>query len=484
MTGPLVSATRRNRRIVLPILLASALNPVNSSIIAVSLVPIGRALKVPTSQTVWLVSVLYLSTAIGQPVVGRLVDVYGPKSMLIAGAVLTGAAGVLGSLAPNLAVLVVARAVLGLGTCAGYPAAMHLIRARSQDPAAPRPSGLLTALAVTVQTIAVVGPSLGGLLIAVWGWRATLAVNVPLAAASLLLVLAFVPNAASIPPDSHAGSDRVRRSASWLSMDWVGIGSFCAMLTTFMLFIMDASVVNLRLLLTAVVCGIAFSWRELRFQKAAPFIDLRVLIGNTPLVATYARTFLTYTVSYSFLYGFTQWLQNSAQLTPTHAGLLLVPMSLVAIALTATTGRSPRLKRKLIVGTTCQLLGCILIVSLHAGSPRWQLIGVAALYGVPQGLNGLANQNALYLQAYPNRLGSSSGLLRTFTYIGAIVASAANGAFFGATASTAGLHRIALLIAAAALLGLLISAFDRSLTKPPPSPQTGADLAQRAVSGS
>ena len=52
-------------------------------------------------------------------------------------------------------------------------------------------------------------------------------------------------------------------------------------------------------------------------------------------------------------------------------------------------------------------------------------VAVALVAGVPQGLNNLANQNAVYYQADPARVGSSAGLLRTFFYLGAIIASTA-----------------------------------------------------------
>ena len=115
--------------------------------------PIGVAFGAPPSQTAWLVSALYLATAIGQPVVGRLVDIYGPRRLYLVGAALVGVAGVLGTLAPDLGVLIVARVLLGFGTCAGYPAAMYLIRSEARrtghdspaacspcSPSPPRPS--------------------------------------------------------------------------------------------------------------------------------------------------------------------------------------------------------------------------------------------------------------------------------------------------------------------------------------------------------
>jgi len=208
---------RFDRRLLAPMMLGSVLNPVNTAIIAVALTPIGIALGAPARDTVWLVSSLYLATAIGQPLVGRLVDIFGVKTLFLIGGGLVTLAGVIGLAAPadssGIWWLVAARVVLGLGTCAGYPAAMHLIRSEGERTGLASPAGILTALSVTTQTTAVIGPTLGGLLIAGWGWRATFAVNVPLGLAALVLGWIFMPRRTGLEPAKDA---RPR-------IDWWGI---------------------------------------------------------------------------------------------------------------------------------------------------------------------------------------------------------------------------------------------------------------------
>lgn len=444
-----------DRRLIAPMILGSLLNPVNSSIIAVSLVPIGAAFGAPPARTAWLVSALYLATAIGQPVVGRLVDRFGPRRLFLAGAVLTGVSGLMGTLAPDLGVLIAARVVLGFGTCAGYPAAMYLIRGEARRTGRDSPAGVLTALAVAAQTVVVIGPTLGGLLIGLGGWRATFAVNIPLAAACLILGARRLPRTPLPPREPGA-----RRLAG---VDPPGIGLFAVMLVTLLLFLMSPGTAHLWLLAVAVAAGAALTWWELRHPE--PFLDLRLLGGNVPLLVTYARNLLTFIVSYAFLYGYTQWLEDGRGLNPTGAGLLLLPMSLVAIVVSAVTGRRREIRGKLVAGGIGQIVACALLLTLPTGAPIWLLVVTAVVMGVPQGLNSLANQNAVYHQATAERMGSSAGLLRTFTYLGAMVASAANGGFLGHRADTGGLHHLAAFMLAAAVAFLAVSLLDRSLRR-------------------
>ncbi|WP_031087049.1 MFS transporter [Streptomyces sp. NRRL WC-3549] len=468
MTGHLTRVLRRlrpggrkgpaggfDRRLLAPMMLGAALNPVNSSIISVSLVPIGAALGAPPSRTAWLISALYLATAIGQPVVGRLIDLFGPRRLFLAGTALTGVAGLLGMFAPNLGVLVAARVLLGFGTCSGYPAAMYLIRSEARRTGQESPAAVLTALAVTTQTIAVIGPSLGGLLIAVGGWRATLAVNIPLAAVGLYLGVRRLP----VTPASRR--DDGRRPVE--DLDLPGMGLFSAALVCLLLFLMDPGAGDWYLLALTAAAAAGFTWRELRARQ--PFIDVRVLGGNLPLVATYGRALLCYIVTYAFLYGYTQWTEEGRGLSASQAGLVQLPLFTVAIVVSTLTGRHQAVRGKLLVGAVGQIAACSLLFLLHGDSPVWMLLAVVIVLGVPQGLNSIALQNSVYHQADAERIGSSAGLLRTFGYLGAIVASAANGAFFGQHVTTGGLHHLAWFMLAVSILFFAMTLADRSLRR-------------------
>ncbi|MEV5174178.1 MFS transporter [Streptomyces flaveolus] len=439
-----------DRRLIPPMVFGSVLNPVNSSMIAVALVPIGVAFGAPPSETVWLVSALYLATAVGQPVIGRLVDMYGPRRLYLAGTALVGVAGLLGALAPSLGVLIAARVLLGFGTSAAYPAAMRLTRTEAERTGQDSPAGVLTALAVANQTVAVVGPALGGLLIGLGGWRAVFTVNVPLSAACLVLGALRLPR-----------SETRRRG-----LDVPGMALFAVLLVALMLFLTQPRADRWYLPVLSAASATGFALRELRVPD--PFVDLRVLGGNGPLLATYLRQLLGYTTAYAFMYGYTQWLEQGRGLGPSTAGLALLPLSAAALTASALTGRREAVRAKLITGSVLQLAGCAVLLLVGDRSPLWPLLGVGVLLGVPQGLIGLATQTALYRQADPERIASAAGLLRTFMYLGALGASAATAAFYPHRADTAGLHGLALFMLAGSALLLATTLPDRSLRRPTP----------------
>ena len=373
-----------DRRLILPMILGAILNPINSTMLAVALVPIGIAFGAPASETAWLVTGLYLATAVGQPVVGRLIDLYGPRRLYLVGSVLIGVGGVLGTLAPALGVLVLARVLIGFGTCAGYPAAMHLIRSEAQRTGRDSPQTILTILAVSTQTVAVVGPALGGLLIAVGGWHATFAVNVPLALACLAL------GAWRLPREPLA--ERSARAGIATRIDLAGIAGFTVALVTLLLFLVHPEAGLWFLPVIAVAAGAGLVWWELR--ASSPFLDLRLLAGNRPLLATFARSLLTAVSSYSLLYGYTQWLEEGRGLDPSLAGLVLLPVFGTGILVSTLTGRRPEIRGKLLVGAVTQVVVAGLLLTLGPSSALWLVVVVALIAGVPQGLNNLANQNA------------------------------------------------------------------------------------------
>lgn len=434
-------------RLVTPLVASAVLNPINSTLIAVALVPIGQTFGAGPAQTAWLVTSLYLATAVGQPVVGLFVDRFGARRVLLTGALLVMTAGIAGMFAFSLGWLTAVRALLGIGTCAGFPAAMAVLRGRADAAGQGVPSRVLSVLAMSAQTVMVIGPTLGGALIGLSGWPAIFAVNVPMAAVALVLALRWLPE------------DRPEGSAG--RIDVLGIVLFSGMLLAVLLFVMNPAVGDAYLLAVAAVAAAGFVWAETR--SASPFIDLRMLAGNGPLLRTYLRQALAFLIVYSIMFGYVQWLESARGLSESGAGALLLPMSVVAVVAAGVSGRPTGVKARLIGNSLALSAGSALLLFTGVSTPLAALVGLAAVFGVGQGLASVTNQTALYGQAPAAWMGTASGLFRTAQYLGAIGASALIALCFGAHATSAGLHTLAWIQLGVGALLFTVTIFDRAL---------------------
>jgi MFS family permease len=444
------------------LLIGTVLNPINSSLIATALTPIGRDLQVGANQTAWLVSSLYLVAAVGQPLMGRLADLLGPRRVFLFGLVTAAVGGVIGGLAPSIGWLILARMLIGLGTSAGYPSAMTVLSRAAQRSGVPTPRPVLAVITVAGQVLAVIGPTLGGLLVAGLGWRAVFWVNVPVTALGLLLAAAHLPR--------DEGSERPSRSDLLRRVDLPGVALFAVGLSALLLFLMQLRTGALYgWLLLAVVSLTALLAVENRRDEA--FIDVRMLRRNRPLLLTYARFALTALITYSVFYGLPQWLQEARGFTPVQAGLILLPTSLVSIVTTLLVSRLPRVgvRSMLLTGAALMVIG-IGMFALVAHQPQlWMLLIAALVLGVPWGLNNLGNQQALSSQAPKGGAGSAAGLYRTAGYLGSILSSSAIGFTFSPSATMKGFSELCWLLLGVSVL--LLGVTFRS-ARTPHSPST------------
>ncbi|MFK0294692.1 MFS transporter [Streptomyces sp. NPDC090442] len=437
-------------RLMTPLLLGSLLNPINSTMIATALVAIGRDFRVGPADTAWLISAMYLASAVGQPSLGRVADRFGPRRVFVAGTVAVCAAGLLGALAPTFALLIASRVVLGVGTAAAYPAAMAMLRAESRRVGRPTPRAVLGRISLAALASAAVGPTLGGLLAATAGWRAVFAVNVPLALLALAGALLWLPaDRDTRAATAAAGPDAAARG----SLDPFGIALFASALTCAMLFLLRLDAPRWPLLAPTAALTAALVWWQLRHSQ--PFIDLRMLAHNRALVLTYLRHGLTYLVIYCVLYGFSQWLEQAHGFSSFHAGLVMLPMSGAAALCSLAGARTRGIQAPLTVAALCLTAGSAVFLLLRDTSPLPLLLLAGALFGIPQGLAATGNQAAVYAQAPADGVGAAAGLQRTAQYLGAITASSLIGLLYGQRATDPGLHSIAV---TGAVLGVLLLA--------------------------
>ncbi|WP_373428659.1 MFS transporter [Streptomyces sp. B1I3] len=441
-------------RLTAPLLMGSLLNPLNTTMISTALVAIGHAFGIGATDTAWLISVLYLASAVAQPVLGKLADVIGPRRVFLAGLVVVTASGLVGALAPGFGLLIVSRLLLGIGTSAAYPAAMAVLRDESRRVGRITPRPVLARLSFAALGSAAVGPALGGLLVTVVGWRGIFAVNVPVALLAFAVTLRWIP--ADPPREPGAG-----RRAPKLSPDPLGIGLFSAALTVLVFFLLGLAHPRWWLLAPLAVLTAALLRWQLRSPQ--PFIDVRMLAGNGALLRTYLRHGLSYLLIYCVMYGYTQWLEEARGYSSGHTGLLMLPMSLTALLCSLLGARTRTLRAPLTLACVLLTAGSAVLVFLSGDTPLAVLLLAGACFGIPQGLIGTSNQAAVQAYAPPESIGSAAGLQRTAQYLGAIAASSLIALAYADAASDSGLHLMAAVSAALGVLLFVLTVTDRAL---------------------
>lgn len=439
---------------VAPLALASCLNPINSTMIATALVPIAHGLHTTAAETAWLIAALYLASAIAQPAMGRLADLFGPRRVLLCALSLVALSGIVGWFATSLAALVVSRVILGIGTSGAYPAAMRIFRVRADRLGVPPPRVALSFLSLAAIGSMAIGPLLGGILTGALGWHSIFTVNLPLALLTAILAIAWTPK---------DGAQTFSFASIAKDVDVIGLMLFAATLFALMSFLMRLAHPAWWILAITVALGamlVAYSRR-----RSDAFFDVRMLARNTPLVVTYLRACVVATIIYCMLYGFSQWLESGAGFSSAVAGAIMLPMSVAAGVSSLVGGRTKGIRMPFIVSVGAMALGCAALGFVSFGAPVWMIAAAAVLIGAGQGLFSVSMQAAVYIQAPASDIGAAAGLQRTAFYLGAIVAASVLGLVYGQSATNGRFLTLTVSMGALSAMLFVFTIFDRTLPR-------------------
>ncbi len=197
-------ATPGTLRMIVVLGLLVALGPLTIDMYLPALPRIGEELSVSSSVVQLTLTGTLVGLALGQLVIGPLSDSLGRRRPLMAGIVLHMVASVLCLLAPNIAVLGVARGLQGMGAAAGMVVAIAVVVDLFTDS---RAATVMSRLMLVLGVAPVVAPSLGAAVLLHGSWHWVFAVLVVLAGALLLVAVFALPE--TLPP-SHRRPLRVR----------------------------------------------------------------------------------------------------------------------------------------------------------------------------------------------------------------------------------------------------------------------------------
>jgi DHA2 family methylenomycin A resistance protein-like MFS transporter len=160
--------------------LAAFTATLDNTVVAVALVDLQADLDVGVSELQGVVTAYTVALAALLLTGGTLADVAGRRRVLVAGLVVFAAASAACALSTTATALVVSRAVQGAGAALVLPGSLAVLAASYPDPG--QRARAVGVWAATGAGALVVGPLVGGLLVARWSWPAVFWVNVPLCA--------------------------------------------------------------------------------------------------------------------------------------------------------------------------------------------------------------------------------------------------------------------------------------------------------------
>jgi len=184
------AAEKTQTGITITLALAMLLAALGTSIANIALPVLAQAFSAPFAHLQAVVIAYLAALTVCVVIAGRLGDSHGLKPMLVAGLAVFAVGSLLCAVAPNLLLLIGARALQGVGAAFMMTLAMALMRQTANEAHVGQAMGLLGTVSALGTAL---GPSLGGLLIPLTGWRGIFWVQVPLAALAIILAITMLP---------------------------------------------------------------------------------------------------------------------------------------------------------------------------------------------------------------------------------------------------------------------------------------------------
>ena len=467
-TRPGSPLTQRRARLALASVSAVLfLTFLDTTIMTVALADVQTKLYAGVSSLQWVLNSYALTFAAFMLAFGTLSDRLGRKRLMLAGVAMFAAGSLLGALAPNVTVLIAARAIMGVGAAACEPGTLSIIR--HVYPEARRRAIAYGVWAAIAGLALALGPVFGGLLTGAGGWPAIFWFNVAAAAAAFSFAWFVVPE--SRDPDGRRG------------FDWPGLvlGPGALALVIFAVILGEThgytSPLVLSLFAVGFVALVGFVFAE-RFSNS-PLLDMGYL--RIPAFSgSLAVAFAAYFGVFSIFFLTALYLQMVIGYSAYRTAALFAPMALGLIISSALAGlwvsrSGPRIP--VTVGSLAAGVGVVLAdVALRGPVSFGWLAGALALAGIGFGIV-IVPVTTVALGVVPAaHSGMAASATTTSREVGTVIGVAALGALFNGRLTSELTRRLTQLDIPANLQQTVITAVE---TGQVPQGGTGAASAQQ-----
>jgi len=466
--------------------LGSGIAALDATVVGIALPAIARDFHAQVSSMQWVVDGYTLTLAGLLLLGGALGDAHGRRKVFVIGTVWFAIASLACGLAPNVAFLIVARALQGAGGALLTPGSLAILQASFTPDDRPKAIGAWSGLGGIATAI---GPFLGGWLISAVSWRLVFFINLPLAAAVVAISLRHVPE--SRAPGPRQPLDVA--GAVTISLALAGV--------TYGLIEAPGSGWTSPAVLTTLLAGVALFAVFAHIENRHPNAMLPLVVFRSrQFSAANAVTFVVYGALGGALFLVPVVLQEVSGYSALDAGVALLPITFIMLALSARSAAlaakiGPRLQ--MTVGPLVIAAGLALFTRVHGSGDYWsQVLPAVLVFGFGLAIN-VAPLTATALAAAPaEHSGIASAVNNDVARAASLIAVAVLPVAAGITGDsylhpaelTQGFH-VAMLIAAvvAAAGGLLAAATIRNPVRraaaPPPADVNSLQCMNCALDG-
>jgi EmrB/QacA subfamily drug resistance transporter len=399
--------------------LSMLLSSLATSIANVALPNLAHVFNASFGQVQWIVLAYLLAITTLIVSAGRLGDIIGRKRLLLAGIVLFTVASILCGVAPTLWFLIAARAAQGLGAAIMLALTLAFVSEMVPKEKTGSAMGLLGTMSAIGTAL---GPSLGGVLMAAFSWRAIFLVNIPLGLLAFLLALRHLP------------ADRRNAKANDTNFDVVGTLLLSLTLAAYALAMTighgNFGKLNVGLLLVAICCAGLFIFAESKTQS--PLIQLKMLYDPV-LSSSLVMNVLVSTVMMATLVVGPFYLSRALGL---HQAVIGMVMSIGPIISALSGVPAGRIVDRLggpsvvMIALVTMAVGAIALSALPSMFGVAGYIAAVALLTPGYALFQAANNTAVMADIRSDQRGVISGMLSLSRNLGLITGASVMGAVF------------------------------------------------------
>jgi EmrB/QacA subfamily drug resistance transporter len=410
VTSPGRTDPRYRWLLLLSVMVGTMASIMSSTVVNVAVPDLSRQFALGQERAQWVGSGFMAAMTVAMLTTPWLLARYGYRRTYVGSMLLLMAGGIMGGISNEFAWVLVARAAEGLAAGAVQPIPAIIILRVFEPAEQGRASGLFGMGVVLAPAL---GPSIGGVLVDLFGWRSIFFMVIPFCIASIWLARKFVPATA---PDGQPA----RRGEL---IDWRGLavgtaGTLC--LLNGLVQLHGGGAAASTLLLGAAACLAVFvAWqRRLKAAGGKPLVDL-ALFGSRSFAMGGVVAFIYGTALFGSTYLLPVYMQLALGLSPSYVGTILLPAGLtLAVTLLLVGPLADRHPTRLLVsiGLTLLAVSFALITTMGLGTAIWILAAWAMLGRVGLGFI-LPSLNLGSMRALPRSLipqGSSAiSFLRT-----------------------------------------------------------------------